>query len=175
MVNQESLLDGGEPLEIERKFLIKYPDTSYLEELGCKKVEIRQDYLPTLDNKIRRIRQAIIDGEKKYFYTEKIRLSDTVRIEREKELSEEEYDELVPEIAPEAHPIIKTRYYYTPEDLWFQIDLYPEWPDKALVEVGLRTETTPVDVPDWMDVIREVTADKRYKNEYLAFNGFEGL
>lgn len=174
MVNQESLIDGGEPLEIERKFLIKYPDVKKLEELGCRKVEIRQDYLPTLENKIRRIRKAQEGDAVKFFYTEKIRLSDLVRIERENEITEAEYNELVPEIAAETTPIIKTRYYYVDGDLCFQIDLYPQWTEQALVEVELRTETTTVKLPEWMDSIREVTADKKYKNEYLAFNGFEG-
>lgn len=174
MVNQESLIDGGEPLEIERKYLIRYPDVAMLEELGCRKAEIRQDYLPTLDNKIRRIRASESGGEKKFYYTEKMRISDLVRIEREKEISEEEYNELVPEIAPETHPVIKTRYYYDEGDLCFEIDLYPEWTDKALVEVELKTETTVVNIPKWMKVIREVTADNHYKNEYFAFHGFEG-
>ncbi len=173
MVNQDSLLDGGEPLEIERKFLIRYPDVEKLNELGCKKVEIRQDYLPTVDNKVRRIRKAEVEGETKFYYTEKIRLSDTVRIEREKEITEKEYNELVPELAGDAQPVIKTRYYYYEGDLCFQIDLYPQWTDKAIVEVELATETTPVKLPSWMKSIREVTADQRYKNEYLAFKGFE--
>jgi len=173
MVNENSLLDGGEPLEIERKFLIKYPDIAQLEELGCKKSEIRQDYLPNINNKIRRIRKAIINGETKYFYTEKFRLSDTVRIEREKEISEDEYNELFDERAVGSYTINKTRYYYYEGDFCFEIDLYPEWEDKALVEVQLPTETSAVKLPSWMKSIREVTGDKHYKNEYLAFNGFE--
>lgn len=173
MVNQNSLLDGGEPLEIERRFLIQYPDTAKLEELGCKKVEIRQDYLPNINNKIRRIRKAITEDGIKFYYTEKFRLSDTTRIEREKEITEDEYNELFDERAVGSHTINKTRYYYYEGDLCFEIDLYPEWKDQAMVEVELPEETSPVKSPEWMKVIREVTGDRKYKNEYLAFNGFE--
>lgn len=173
MVNQNSLLDGGEPLEIERRFLIQYPDTAKLEELGCKKVEIRQDYLPNINNKIRRIRKAVTEEGIKFYYTEKFRLSDTTRIEREKEITEDEYNELFDERAVGSHTINKTRYYYYEGDLCFEIDLYPEWKDQALVEVELPEENSPVKHPEWMKVIREVTGDRKYKNEYLAFNGFE--
>lgn len=173
MVNENSLLDGGEPLEMERRFLIQYPDTAKLEELGCKKVEIRQDYLPNINNKIRRVRKALIDGETRYFYTEKFRLSDTTRIEREKEITEEEYNELFDERAVGSHTINKTRYYYYEGDFCFQIDLYPEWKEQALVEVELPEENSAVKLPEWMKSIREVTGDKKFKNEYLAFNGFE--
>ncbi len=173
MVNQNSLLDGGEPLEIERRFLIQYPDTAKLEELGCKKVEIRQDYLPNINNKIRRIRKAVTEDGIKFYYTEKFRLSDTTRIEREKEITEDEYNELFDDRAVGSHTINKTRYYYYEGDLCFQIDLYPEWKDQAMVEVELPEETSPVKCPEWMKVIREVTGDRKYKNEYLAFNGFE--
>lgn len=173
MVNQNSLLDGGEPLEIERRFLIQYPDTAKLEELGCKKVEIRQDYLPNINNKIRRIRKAVTEDGIKFYYTEKFRLSDTTRIEREKEITEDEYNELFDERAVGSHTINKTRYYYYEGDLCFEIDLYPEWKDQALVEVELPEENSPVSHPEWMKVIREVTGDRKYKNEYLAFNGFE--
>ena len=173
MVNEKSLLDGGEPLEIERKFLIQYPDTAALEEMGCRKVEIRQDYLPNINNKVRRVRKAVSDDGTRYYYTEKFRLSDTVRIEREKEISEEEYGELFDERAEGSNPVIKTRYYYYEGDFCFEIDLCPQWDSQAVVEVELPTETTAVKLPEWMKSIREVTADKRYKNEYLAFNGFE--
>ena len=173
MITEQSLLDGGEPLEIERRYLIQVPDIAKLEELGLKKIEIRQDYLPNVNNKIRRIRKAEVDGDIKYVYTEKFRLSDTTRIERSREITEDEYNELFDERAVGSHTIKKTRYNYYEGDYCFQIDFYPEWPDKALVEVSLPEEGAAVKLPSWMKVIREVTGDRKYKNEYLAFNGFE--
>lgn len=173
MVNEKSLVNGGEPLEIERKFLIQIPETSFLEELGCKKVEITQDYLPNIENKIRRVRKAVTAEGTKYLYTEKFRLSDTVRIEREKEISEDDYKELYAERAEGSYTINKTRYILVEGDFTYEIDLYPELPDSAVVELELPTETTAVDLPDWMKVIREVTGDRHFRNEYIAFNGFE--
>ena len=174
MVNQESLLDGGEPLEIERKFLIEYPDTALLDQMpDVRKVKIIQTYLPIEDNLIRRVRERTEGDTVDYWYTEKRRISDVVHIEREKQISQEQYVELLNEAAPEARPIRKTRYYLNANDLCFQIDIYPEWTDKALVEVELKDENDMVQFPDVLKSIREVTRDPRCKNESLAFNGFD--
>ena len=46
MSNPVSPLSGQEPLEIERKFLIEYPDPVWLErQPGSRRVEIIQTYL----------------------------------------------------------------------------------------------------------------------------------
>ena len=174
MVNLESILDGGEPLEIERKFLIEYPDTEMLDQMpDVKKVKIIQTYLPIEDNLIRRVRQRTEGDKVDYFYTEKRRISDIVHIEREKEISQEQYLELLSAAAPEAQPISKTRYYVFANELLFQVDIYPEWTDKALVEIELKDENDLVVFPDFLKSIREVTRDPNYKNESLAFNGFD--
>ena len=174
MVNQESLLDGGEPLEIERKFLIEYPDTEALDQMpDVRKVKIIQTYLPIEDNLIRRVRESTEGDKVDYWYTEKRRISDVVHIEREKEISQEQYVELLNEAAQDAKPIRKTRYYLNANDLCFEIDIYPEWTDKALVEVELKDENDLVKFPDILKSIREVTRDPRFKNESLAFNGFD--
>ena len=174
MVNQESLLDGGEPLEIERKFLIEYPDTEALDQMpDVRKVKIIQTYLPIEDNLIRRVRESTVGDKVDYWYTEKRRISDVVHIEREKEISQEQYVELLNEAAQDAQPIRKTRYYLNANNLCFEIDIYPEWTDKALVEVELKDENDLVKFPDIIKNIREVTRDPRYKNESLAFNGFD--
>ncbi|MBQ9030923.1 MAG: hypothetical protein IJ106_05655 [Parasporobacterium sp.] len=173
MVNQESI-ERGEPLEIERKFLIEYPDVAQLEQMpDVRKVEILQTYLPTEDNLIRRVRERKEGDVTDYWYTEKIRVSDIVRIERESEITKDRYQELLANAAPEAQPIRKTRYYLNANDLCFEIDIYPEWTDQALVEIELKDENANVVFPEILKEIREVTRDPRYKNESLAFNGFD--
>jgi len=173
MVNQESI-GKGEPLEIERKFLIKYPDIEKLEQMpDVRKVEILQTYLPTEENLIRRVRERKEGDVTDYWYTEKMRISDVVRIERESQISRDRYQELLANAAPEAQPIRKTRYYLNANDLCFEIDIYPEWTDKAIVEIELKDENDMVVLPGILEEIREVTRDPRYKNESLAFNGFD--
>lgn len=173
MVNQESI-GNGEPLEIERKFLVKYPDVEKLEKMpDVRKVEILQTYLPTEDNMIRRVRERTEGDVTDYWYTEKIRISEIVRIERESPISRDRYQELLANADPDAQPIRKTRYYLNANDLCFEIDLYPQWSDKAIVEIQLKDENDEVELPEILEEIREVTRDPRYKNESLAFNGFD--
>ena len=47
----QSQPDGGAPLEIERKFLIAYPDLAALERNpACRRADILQTYLKTADS-----------------------------------------------------------------------------------------------------------------------------
>ena len=83
------------PLEIERKFLIEYPNIEWLTcNQACEKVEIIQTYLISNENEERRVRQRGKNGHYVYFETIKRKLSDLKRVEVERRLSKEEYLEL---------------------------------------------------------------------------------
>ena len=49
-----------------------------------------------------------------------------------------------------------------------EIDLYDFWQDRATLEVELATEAEAFTLPPFVTVLRDVTADKRYKNVSLA-------
>lgn len=49
-----------------------------------------------------------------------------------------------------------------------EIDLYPEWRDRAIVEVELRDEAELIVFPEEIRVIGEVTNEPAYKNAALA-------
>ena len=48
------------------------------------------------------------------------------------------------------------------------IDVYPFWQRQAVLEVELPSEDTPLLLPTYIEVIREVSGDRRYKNVSLA-------
>ena len=174
MINEKSLLDGGEPLEIERKFLLSRPSEEFLKSIADAREDIIQTYLPIEDNKFRRVRKTLKeDGKDYYYYFEKLQVSDTTRIERMQEITQEEYTELLMNADPESNPIRKTRYYVKKDPLIFEIDLFDELPDYAIAEVELEDDNTVVEFPEGFDVIREVTRDKRFGNALLAKNGFD--
>ncbi|MGI6238806.1 MAG: hypothetical protein ACOYI5_04180, partial [Christensenellales bacterium] len=50
----------------------------------------------------------------------------------------------------------------------FELDIFPFWSDRALLEIELSDESDPVHLPPFIDVIREVTDDARYKNHAIA-------
>ena len=64
-----------------------------------------------------------------------------------------------------------TRYCLTYKNQYFEIDVYPFWNDKAIMEIELRSETEPITFPDFIEVIKEVTDDEAYKNASLARKG----
>ena len=54
------------------------------------------------------------------------------------------------------------------ENQYFEIDVYPFWKDKAIVELELSDEHQPIVFPKELKVIKEVTDDPAYKNAALA-------
>ena len=161
-----------EPLEIERKYLIRYPDLAELDRICSKKVAMSQTYLKSEKGLSRRIRRGEEHGTVIYWYTEKEKISDTTRIEREQEISEEHYKKLLAEAIPNARTITKTRYYLPSGDLCFEVDIFPEWTDRAFVEVELEEENRVFVFPECLKIIREVTEDPRYTNVSLSLSGF---
>ena len=119
-----SFLGEPEPYEIERKFLIAYPDVRLLESMpNCRRVEIIQTYLKTGDGGEVRVRQRGADGNYIYTRTEKTRVTDIKRIEVEKRLTQKEYLDFLMDADTSLRQIRKTRYCLTWENQYFEIDL----------------------------------------------------
>lgn len=164
-----AFLGEPQPLEIERKFLIEYPDIAWLEsQPNCKRVEIIQTYLKSSDGEECRVRQRG-DGEHfLYFLTVKRKISEFKRVETERKITKDEYLALLLEADTQKRQIRKTRYCLLYENEYFEIDVYPFWKDKAVVEIELSSEEKEVCVPSVFKVIKEVTDDENYKNAALA-------
>lgn len=152
-------------LEIERKFLISYPDVSFLDGLdNISKVYIEQTYT---ENHIR-IRKWVENGKTIYIKTIKEKINDIVRIERENIISREEYSFLMKSADKSRRTIIKTRYRYPYKDKIIEIDIFPFWSDRAFCEVELEYENESFSLPPFIKVIKEVTEDNRYNNSSIA-------
>jgi CYTH domain-containing protein len=152
--------------EIERKYLIEYPDLNILE--NYPKSEIAQTYLKTNDGMTSRVRKRTTGGVTKYIFTEKKRITDVKCIENERELSAEEYEELLKLADTERRTVIKTRYCVPYNGRVVEVDIYPFWSDRAIAEVEMESENEEVCLPDFIKVIRDVTAEKAYKNASIA-------
>ena len=164
-----SFLGEPEPLEIERKFLICYPNLKHLEELpNCTKIEIIQTYLKSDDDTERRIRARGIDGDYIYYLTEKRKISGIKRIETERRLTKDEYFELLMKADHNLHTIHKTRYCLSENNQYFEIDIYPEWDNQAIMEIELNSEDQEIIIPNFLEIIKEVTDDESYKNYQMA-------
>ena len=164
-----ALLGEPEPLEIERKFLIEYPDLKWLESLpNCRKVDIIQTYLKSGESEEIRVRQRGENGNFVYYQTTKRALSGVKRVEIERRLTQQEYLTLLMEANTSMHPIRKTRYCLTWDSQYFEIDVYPFWDDQAIVEIELSDANAEVRFPRELKILREVTDDASYKNVALA-------
>ncbi len=157
------------PLEIERKFLIEYPDLKELERLSNGNFsDISQTYLLGEKGTSERVRARTRGGVTVYTHNTKIKLSSMKRIEFEDEVSEEEYKALLKRADKKCRTIEKVRYCVPFGGFTFEIDVFPFWQDKAFMEVEMPSEETAVELPDFVKIIREVTDDNRYTNHALA-------
>ena len=164
-----TFLGGPEPMEIERKFLIEYPDIAWLESLpNCSRLDVIQTYLTAPEGEERRVRQRGHDGHYLFTMTTKRAVTGMKRVEVEKRLTKDEYLAALMEADVSRRQIRKTRYCLTWGIQYFEIDVYPFWDDKAIVEIELSDENDPIDFPPQLHVIREVTDDPAYKNAELA-------
>ena len=164
-----SFLGEPEPFEIERKFLIEYPDLEKLEKLpNCQRVEIIQTYLTAPEGEESRVRQRGADGNYIYVQTTKKKVTDVKRVEVERRLTKDEYLRLLMDADPDCRPIRKTRYCLTHDNQYFEIDVYPFWDNQAIVEIELNNENDDIRFPADIKVIKEVTEDDSFKNASLA-------
>lgn len=164
-----NFLGEPEPYEIERKFLIEYPNIKELAALpNCEKVEIIQTYLNAPEGEEVRIRQRGSKGNYIYFETSKKKVSGLKRVEVERRLTKDEYLKRLMDADSTRRPIRKDRYCLADGNQYFEIDVYPFWSDQAIMEIELSDPNEEIRFPEIIRVIREVTEDERYKNSSLA-------
>ncbi|MQY43198.1 adenylate cyclase [Epibacterium sp. SM1969] len=149
--------------EIERKFLVRaLPDLSQ-----AMRTEVRQGYIthPT-DAVEMRLRQT--DGS--FVLTFKSG-EGTVRVEREAEISQEQFETFWPETT--GRRVEKIRWSATlPTGQLYELDIFEGALDGLLlVEVEFDTlkAAEAFAPPSWFGA--DVTNDKRYKNKNMAVNG----
>lgn len=156
--------------EIERKFLVRMPDTEKLDVR--KKLEILQTYLINGENDSqRRVRRISVDGEVKYFYTEKLFLTGITRKEMEYEINHSEYDRLINQAREDYVPINKTRYCFNYKNQLFELDVYPFSDSLAVMELELDSEEQEIIFPENVEVIKEITGNPAYSNARIATDG----
>ena len=164
------VLGESRPSVTGRKYLIRYPDTELLEKLpNCTKVEIIQSYLNCREGEMEvRLRQRGQDGHYIYYKTTKKLQADGSVIRIEKRLSMDAYLSELLDQDLRTRQIRKTRYMLSENKQYYQIDVYPEWDDVALMEVELYEADEQVTFPAEVEVIREVTGEKEYSMKEIA-------
>ena len=157
------------PIEIERKFLIHMPDMEALVKLDNVRIKnIEQTYLLTRDKSTARVRKISEDERISFVKTVKKRISALSHYEDEGEIDREQYEKELKNADPQRSTIVKTRYAFPFCAHTVEIDVYPFWKDRAILEIELADENESFDIPKFIKVIKEVSDDGRYKNTNLA-------
>lgn len=162
-----SLFDAS--LEIEHKYLVKMPDLAWLSSRpSCRILSMVQTYLSGAAAETHRVRRISEGACVTYVETRKRRVNDLCAVEEEKTLTREAYETLLACADPTRRPIEKTRYQWPFEGHLMELDVYPFWQDRAILEIEVKSEGEALVLPPELSVVAEVTADKRYKNVNLA-------
>ena len=157
-------------IEIERKFLIKFPNAeTLLAQPGADAVKIFQIYLTSEDGYDRRVR-ILNDGCDHFIYTRKKKLTGFTREELESEVTKEQFDALYQNRDLSRNEIKKIRYRIPGNGYVYEIDVFDFWKKQAVLEIELKSENAPYTIPDYLTVIREVTSDPAYTNHAMALH-----
>jgi len=163
----DSFIGGDVHYEIEKKFIIKYPDISYLDNLkNAKKIYISQSYI-THNGERKRIRKRGIDGVFSYYLTIKKNIDGFKKEEIEYCITEDEYENLKNQ-DKNALTIEKIRYCLSENFTYYEIDIYPFWNDRAVMEIELKDVNEEFVFPKNIEVTADVSSDKSYSNFNLA-------
>jgi len=165
-------------LEIERKFLVKFPTSwSTLSEMFDQLVDVKrisQTYLePKGDAPSARVRKTVEgltgDTQTVFHYNQKKPVDSGVHEETEREISKAKYENYLKDAHPKKSSVEKTRFVFKFNDQVFELDVFKgELKGLAILEIELEGKDDKVELPGYLEIVKEVTDDKKYTNFALA-------
>jgi len=104
-----------------------------------------------------------------FTHTEKRFISSGVNEETEDALNQQAYDECMHRVDITKQPIDKTRYFIPWGHKTFELDIFHGVHEGiAVLEIELESMDEKFELPPFLEVIREVTAEKEFANSQLA-------
>jgi CYTH domain-containing protein len=88
--------------------------------------------------------------------------------ENEREITEAEFESLSERRDENTRAIKKHRHTFVFSGQLFEIDVYPEWKNTAILETELADRNTTVEFPSFLKIVSDVTGDKRYSNASMS-------
>ncbi len=157
------------PVEIERKFVIRLPDVDILATCdGYTFSEIEQTYLESEEGVTHRVRARRYFENAVYTETKKVRIDKMSALEDERQISEDEYRSLLEKRKRGSVTLRKVRHTFEHLGKTVEIDVYPEWKASCVLEVELSSRDEDVRLPEFINVVKEVTGDKKYSNASMS-------
>ena len=156
-------------IEIERKYIISMPDVEKLSLQPAYTVSrITQIYLESEVGVTHRVRERAFSERIQHTETKKIRIDKISVQELEREISEDEYNSLLPRVKMGTKHIYKTRHTFEHLGKTIEIDIYPNWKRSCIMETELEYRDEEVILPSFIKILREVTGDRSYSNAGMA-------
>lgn len=165
-------------LEIERKFLVKFPSSwGSLSEMFDDLIDVKricQTYLSSKGEepagRIRKTVQGLTgDTDIVYHFNKKKPVDKGVHEETEREISKKEYEIYLKEADPSKVEINKTRFVFSYNDQVFELDVFKgPLSGLAILEIELKNKSDIVELPPFLKVIEEVTQNKKFSNYNLS-------
>ena len=124
---------------------------------------IVQHYLTSENNMERRIRRRERGDDVMYSYSEAKYLATNERIKVDRVLTKRQYKDFENQIDRNLNVTDKMRYSFIHNDSFYKLDVFNF--DKTK---GIISTENDAELPEYIDVIKDVTGDVNYKNYYLA-------
>jgi CYTH domain-containing protein/predicted ATPase len=158
-----------EPREIERKFLVSHSPKPAEMPVPFGEFDIEQTYLVSEPGQEMRVRRRGQHGSYTYTHTTKRPAGSGQRVEIERQISGREYVALLAQADPARRTIRKRRRVFLWLNQYFELDTFLDpRPGLEILELEMDDLTTPVQIPPFLAIEREVTEDPRYANHQLA-------
>lgn len=164
-------------LEIERKFLVKLPLNAEAEKalLDYPPNNITQTYLiPKRSGDVERVRSSSIKCLEATFnhftHTKKTYVSSGTNEETEMDVDVKNYKRYIDKFAdPDKNAVVKVRHFVEWKGKLFELDIFEgAHQGLAVLEIELKDINEDVELPPFLEIIREVTDEKEFTNVNLA-------
>ena len=161
--------------EYQRKWLIKKPSNEQISQLECVTTQrIVQVYAspvtPDMEERVRKIGEDVFSSSFSYSH----KAGDNPGIRR-RVYDNIDYSTYLARAAQGESIVKKMRSSFYYKHQYFQLDRYLSdgangtvKPDEAILEIDLVSRGDKVELPPWVEVISEITADRNYANKNLA-------
>lgn len=165
---QAMLRSLGEPIlsQHQEKIIVKRPNISFLIDYKAQKRQILQTYLRSNGRCERRLRM-IGDGKNFVYYLTQKGIGNYNDF-KERKIGKKQYDEMMFEMDPERKPIIKDRWYFSDQGIYYNMDYYPNWKNYAVVEIRSSEDNPVVKLPNELIPVKNVTNVAIFSNYALS-------
>lgn len=159
-----TVLGMPQPVETERKFVVEVVG----EIPNAIESEITQTYLVSQPGTEARLRKRGWQGNYVYFHTTKQMVSESERIETERQITPKQYLALLQQADPNRQTIRKIRKNFVWEKQYFELDTYLEPESKLNILEIEGVKDADINFPPFLRVVEDITGNTDYYNYSLS-------